>query len=412
MFRNSLWNALGLVVPSLVALPALAVMARVLGVEKFGVFMLIFSALGFAGVFDGGLVRAVIRAVAMNGGDEAANRKVVGTAGWIVLALGALVAALSALLAPQLVSLLKVSAAASADAVAALRLAAAVVPVYLLSLVWFAYLEGKQQFLSLSVVKTVTGILLTLLPALAVLARPQLDAALAALLVARVITLAAAHRPCRAGLGAGVFQFDGRTAHDLFHFGGWIAISNLLAPLMGYADRLLLSNYLGAARVAFYAAPAEVSARLSVIPGAVARTIFPLFSQLQESSAGEARRAFRGLLAVCLAVTVPLFVGAGWFLDRWLGPPYGAESALVLRILLVGFVFNALGQVPYSRIQALGRSRDTALLHMIELLPYLGLLVLLVRRHELAGAAIAWSARVTVDFVVLQLMARRLARRA
>ncbi|MBK8166437.1 MAG: flippase [bacterium] len=409
MFKNSLWNAAGLVVPSLIALPALAVMARVLGVEKFGVFMLVFSALGFAGVFDGGLVRAVIRAVAMNGGDEQLNGRVVGTAGWVVLALGVGVAAAVAATAAPLVSLLKVSAVARADSIIALRVAALVIPVYLLSLVWFAYLEGKQRFARLSLIKSVTGILLTMLPALAVLARPGLDAALAALLVARLATLAAAYRPCRDAIGAAIFRYDRATARDLFRFGGWIAVSNLLAPMMGYADRFLISNVLGAARVAFYAAPAEVAARLSVIPGAVARTIFPLFSQLQESSAEQARRAFRGLLVVCLAVAVPLFLVADWFLDRWLGPPYGEESAIVLRLLLIGFVFNALGQVPYSRIQALGRSRDTAMLHMIELVPYLLLLVLLVRDFGLAGAAAAWTTRVVIDFVVLQLMARRLA---
>jgi len=408
MFRNSLWNALGLVVPSLVALPALAVMSRALGVEKFGVFVLIFSALGFAGVFDGGLTRAVIRSVAMNGGDETANRKVVGAAGWCVVALGLLTAAVVAVGARPLAGVLKVSPAAMDDSVAALRVSALVVPVYLLSLVWFAYLEGKQQFVQLSVVKTVTGVLLTGLPALAVLVRPELGVALGALLLARLLTLVFAYRPCRAGLGAGVFHFERAAAHDLFRFGGWIAVSNLIAPLMGYVDRVLLSNLMGAARVAFYAAPADLSARLSVVPGAVARTIFPLFSQLQADSGAQARRAFRGLLVVCTAIALPLFLVAPWFLDRWLGPPYGAESALVLRVLLVGFVFNALGQVPYSRIQALGRSRETALLHLVELGPYLVLLVLLARAHGLVGAACAWSARVIVDFVALQIMARRL----
>jgi O-antigen/teichoic acid export membrane protein len=408
MFRNSLWNALGLVIPSLFAIPAMAVIARILGVEKFGIFMLTFSALGYAGIFDGGLTRAVIRSVAMNDDNDALNREVVGTAGYAVIAMGAVGTLAVYVGARQIALLLNVSPAVLGDTVEALRISALVIPVYLLSLVWFAYLEGKQQFVKLSVLKTITGLFLTVLPVAAVLLRPTLSAALAGLLVARVATLAFAYSPCRTGLGASVFHFKRQTLHDLFRFGGWIAVSNVVSPLMGYVDRFVLSNLLGAARVAFYAAPSEAVSRMSVIPGAVARTIFPMFSKQQDSSAGTARAASRGLLLVCTAIAVPLFLGAHWFLTVWLGPQYGDESATVLRILLVGFVFNAVSQVPYSRIQALGKSRATATLHLVELLPYLALLVILVREYGLVGAAVAWAVRVFADFLALQVMARRL----
>lgn len=408
MFRNSLWNALGLIIPSLFAIPTMAVMARVLGVEKFGIFMLIFSALGYAAIFDGGLTRAVIRSIAMNADDEALNREVIGTASYTVLALGVVGAAIVFMWARPIAGLLKISPAALPDAVSALKVAALVIPVYLLSLVWLAYLEGKQQFVKLSVLKTITGMILAVLPVVAVLVKPTLTAALGALLLARLVTLVVAHRPCRDGLGSGVFHFRTATLRDLFRFGSWIAISNIVSPIMSYVDRFVLSYLQGAARVAFYAAPAEVVARMSVIPGAVARTIFPMFSRQQGSSADAARSASRGLLLVCTAIAIPIFIGAKWLLGIWLGAPYGEQSTVLLRILLVGFIFNALGQVPYARIQALGNSKVTALLHLFELLPYLALLAVLVRAYGLTGAAIAWTVRVGVDLLVLQVLARRL----
>ena len=177
---------------------------------------------------------------------------------------------------------------------------------------------------------------------------------------------------------------------------------------MGYVDRFILSNLLGAARVAFYAAPAEVVARMAVIPGAVSRTIFPMFSRQQSTSGGTARTASRGLLLICTAVAIPIFIGAEWLLDLWLGPPYGQESATLLRILLVGFVFNAVSQVPYSRIQALGHPRVTATLHLTELLPYPAIPALLVREYGLIGAAIPSTVRMLADFLALRVLARRL----
>lgn len=408
MVKNSLWNVLGLVVPSLVAIPAMAVMSRALGVEKFGIFMLAFSILGYAGIFDGGLTRAVIRSVAMHDDDESRNRDVVGTASYAVVALGLIATMMVFFGALPIAHLLKVSAAALADAVDSLKLLALIIPAYLLSLIWFAYLEGKQNFAKLNVMKTFTGILVAALPAIAVLIRPSLAAALAGLLLARLATLVVAYRPCRLGLSAGVFHFRMHTLVALFRFGGWVTVSNFVSPIMVYVDRFILANALGAARVAFYAAPSEVIARMSVIPGAVSRTIFPLFSKLQASADDTARSAFRGLLIVCTVCAIPVFVLAEWILKVWLGAPYADASANILRVLLVGFVFNAVAQVPFSRIQADGKSRVTALVHLAELVPYLALLAILINAHGLLGAAIAWTVRVTADFLALQLLSRRL----
>lgn len=408
MLKNTLWNALGLIVPSLVAIPTMAVMARILGVEKFGIFMLAISVFGYAGVFDGGLTRAVIRAIAMHDDDEALNREVVGTASYAVLALGLVGALLLYFWARPLAVLLKVSAPVLADTVDALRLLALAVPAYLLSLVWFAYLEGKQQFAQLGTLKTLTGMLVAVLPAVAVLIRPSLAAALGGLLLARVATMIIAYLPCRRGMAAGVFHFRQATLGALFRFGGWITVSNIISPIMVYVDRFVLSNVLGAGRVAFYAAPSEVVSRMSVIPGAVSRTIFPLFSKLQGSADDTARTAFRGLLIACTLVAVPVFIFAEWILTAWLGAPYGDESANILRILLVGFVFNAVAQVPYSRIQAHGKSRVTAFVHLVELFPYLALMMLLIGKYGLIGAAAAWTVRVCADFFALQFLSRRL----
>lgn len=408
MLKNTLWNALGLIIPSLIAIPAMAVMARVLGVEKFGIFMLTFSVLGYAGIFDGGLTRAVIRSVAMHEHDEALNRDVVGTASCAVVAMGAVGASIVFFWARPIADVLHVSATALADAVDAFELLAMIIPAYLLSLVWFAYLEGKQQFVKLSVLKTFTGLLIAVLPVVAVLVRPSLTAALAGLLLARVATLVVAYLPCRAGLNAGVFHFRKATLGALLKFGGWITVSNIISPLMVYVDRFILSNVMGAHRVAFYAAPSEVVARMSVVPGAVSRTIFPLFSQRQGMADNSARAAFRGLFVVCTLISIPIFIFAEWILDLWLGAPYGDESADILRILLVGFIFNAVAQVPYSRIQAHGKSRVTAYVHLVELLPYLALLILLIGEYGLIGAAIAWTVRVSADYLALEILSRRL----
>ena len=410
MLKNTLWNVLGLVVPSLIAIPAMAIMARALGVEKFGLFMLAFSVLGYAGIFDGGLTRAVIRAVAMHDHDRTRNRLVVGTASCAVLALSLVAALLVYFGAEQITRLLNVSEASHQDAVLSFKLLAFIIPPYLLGLIWFAYPEGQQRFFQLNILKTITGSLIALLPVVAILIEPSFFYALIGLLVARVLSLAVAYIPCHRDLGSHIFSFNVRTLKSLLGFGGWITVSNIISPLMVYADRFILSNVVGASRVAFYTAPSEAVARMSVIPGAVSRTIFPLFSKMQGEATSAARTAFRGLLVVCILIALPVFVFSEQILTLWLGAPYGAESSLILKVLLVGFVFNAVAQVPYSRLQAHGLAKTTALIHLWELVPYLAVLAVLLNLYGVLGAAIAWTLRVSADFFVLQFFSKRLER--
>jgi Na+-driven multidrug efflux pump len=59
------------------------------------------------------------------------------------------------------------------------------------------------------------------------------------------------------------------------------------------------------------------------------------------------------------------------------------------------------------RVQAAGRPRDMALLHLAELLPFLLLLAWLTSRHGIVGAAMAATLRFTVDAVAMFVIAQR-----
>ena len=283
-----------------------------------------------------------------------------------------------------------------------------IIPPLLLSVAWFSYLEGRQKFGELNVYKTLTGVVIALVPVLAILIRPSFYGAVIGLLVARLFCAVAAYWSCKKYLSGGLVLFDAPVLRDLLRFGGWVTVSNLISPLMVYTDRFVLSNLLGANKVAYYTAPSDAVARLGIVPGALAKVIFPMMSGGQDIRGGNVRRIYWGLLLVVALMVVPLALLAGPVLDLWLGAEYREYSTNILRVLLIGFAFNAIAQIPYARLQAAGYSRATALIHMAEVLPYFALLFVLISQLGLLGAAIAWSIRVTVDYVALEMTAYRL----
>jgi len=408
LWKNTFWNLLGLLIPTLVALPAMALMARLLGVERFGLFMLAFAVLGYASIFDAGITRAIIRSVALNHGDIERNREIMGTALWTVLFLSTAACALVYFGSESIVDWLNVTYSETEDTKSAFALTAFLIPITLIGMVLFSYLEGAQQFARLNFYKTITGIFIVLFPALSLLIESTLTNALLGLLIARLLTIAFAYFACTQDLGCYFFFFRLRVLRDLFSFGIWVTLSNIISPIMSYFDRFILSHILGAQHVAFYTAPAEVIARMSIVPGALARTIFPLFSGNQRESSAIAANAYKGLILLISVITLPVFIMAEPIFGLWLGDPYRHGSADVLRILLVGFFFNALAQIPFARIQAYGKAKLTAILHLIELTPYLLILGILVYYYGVLGAALAWSIRVIADYLALEYFSRQL----
>ncbi len=407
LVKNSIWNILGVVIPTLVAIPAMGALGRILGVEKFGLFMLAYALVGYASIFDGGLSRAVIREVSINSNDVRQVGCIVGTATIAVLGLSLFATGLLWISSVGLTDLLSVSSENVGDTTSALCWLGFGIPSFLLSMIWFSYLEGYERFAELNVLKALSSTVVAVTPLIAALFEPTLKSVVIGLVIARFITALVAFASCRAIFRSGVFRVEIDVLKRLLQFGGWLTVTNIIGPIMVYFDRFLLSNLVGANKVAFYIAPSEAIARMLIVPASVARALFPRLSKPGLDARKAVKNSLIGLAAASLFMVVPVYFLAEHIMVLWMGSEFSGDSALILKILLIGFFFNSITQVPYIKIQAAGGSKATAMVHLAEVLPYLGGLYLLVEQYSLLGAAIAWSLRSAADFFILQWLAYR-----
>jgi O-antigen/teichoic acid export membrane protein len=141
------------------------------------------------------------------------------------------------------------------------------------------------------------------------------------------------------------------------------------------------------------------------------RALFPALTTAQGRDVGQARalrgKAFQITAVLVLPGALAGIVAAHPLLRLWLGDEFALHGGRVMQILLVGFAFNALAQIPMVAMHGYGLARQTATLHLIELPLYAVFLYAMVRVHGLEGAALAWSARGALDMVALSLMLRR-----
>lgn len=391
-----------MLIPGLLTIPVMAYLARTLNVELFGILLIAYAIVGYSGIFDAGLARAVIRQIASSN-DIQKDRLVMGTALISVTFLSLIPSLFLLIFAPSVSRWLSVSINNASQVIQAIQLLGLVIPFFLIGLISFAFLEGKQRFTELNKYKVVTGTLIALTPAALIISSGSnsLVAAIVGLLIARGVSALIAVIALKNALGTFKPKFCRSVLVELLTFGGWITLSNIISPLMVYADKFILSSIIGAERVAFYNAPSDLIQKIAILPGALARTLFPMFSHNQRDSKRKEYIAYIGLSISLFLLLCPLFFMADWILNLWLGQPYGQESESILKVLIIGFFFNGLAQIPFTRIQAFGKSRTTAFMHLSEVLPYLLLLFLFVREFGLVGAAYAWSIRMVADFMLL-----------
>jgi O-antigen/teichoic acid export membrane protein len=411
------WNLAGQGLPLLVALVAIPPLIHGLGTDRFGIVTLAWVFIGYFSILDLGIGRALTQMAAER--LAAQRRKEVPVLVWTSLALmvilGLAGTVVAAVLSPWLIGhVLHIPPGLQPETVGAFYLLAAAIPIVILSAVLRGLLEAHQRFKLVSAIRGPLGAF-TFLGPLAVL--PVSHSVFAVVLVlfgGRLVALAAfawASLRVMPELRHRV-DVDPARALSLLRFGGWMTVSNVVSPLMVYLDRFLVAATLTVTAVAFYATPYEMVTRLLVIPAAIAGVLFPAFAgaaiKSPEILPALLGRSLRYTLLILLPITLAVVALAYPGLHAWLGPDFALNSTAVLQWLALGVLANSLAAMPYALIQGIGRPDLTAKLHLAELPVYLALLWWLLHAYGITGAAVAWTLRVSIDCVLLLVIARQL----
>lgn len=410
------WNLFGFTLPLVIAAAAIPHLLSLIGHERFGYLALAWGLIGYASVIDLGIGRATTRMVAaLRGGSGSAGipdvvasavrlTRITGLFGALCIAGAALAGAYR--LVPS-------TAVTGRELLMAMLLLALALPMQAMSATWRGVNEAWLNFGPVNLLRVLLGAANFGGPWLVALFVQDLHWLVATLVLSRAVALACYRGfalRCLRGAGLGQGRYSADHARALLRFGGWHSLSCVLSPLLLQADRFLIGASLSAAAVTAYVIPYELTAQSLVLCGAVTSVAYPLLSHLLAGDAGQAKRLFRRwqcMLGLTMAVAMP---GLAWFMPEilrlWLHGRLDGESVLAGRILCAGVFFNSVGAMYFSLLHAQGKTMQTAVLHLLEVPPYLLLLWLGIDRFGIAGAAMAWTARMAVDAAALAFLAR------
>jgi O-antigen/teichoic acid export membrane protein len=414
--HNVFWNLLGTGAPLFVAIFAIPVLIEGLGIARFGVLTIAWMVVGYFSLFDMGLGRALTKLVAekLGQGQDGEIPSLVWTAISLMAVLGVLGAVVIALISPWLVgNILKIPVELRSETIIAFYLLALSIPIVIISTGLRGVLEAHQRFDLVNAVRIPLGISTFLAPVVVLPFSNSLAIVVASLVCVRLVSLIAYGFLCFFVEPNLRYSIAVRRAliWPLVNFGGWMTVTNIVSPLMVYMDRFIIGAVLSMTAVSYYATPYEVVTKLFIIPGALMGVLFPAFSaalaQDRQHASDLFDRAVNYIFISLFPVVLIIVTFSDEILTLWLGSDFSNNSSLVLQLLAVGVLINSHAHVPFGLIQGAGRPDIIAKLHLLELPFYSLILWWSLNTFGIYGAACAWVVRVSVDAILMFIVANR-----
>lgn len=403
----------GIIVAQILAVP---ILIDRLGVGRFGVLTLAWVLIGYAGLFDLGLGRALTKFTAERLGSG--REEEVGRLFWTAITLlgllglvgGVAVAALSPLLVHEILNIPK---PLEQESLFAFLLLAASIPFVLVSAALKGNLEARQRFDLTNAIAVPLSFLSYFGPVLMTLIAPNLALAVSAIVLSRILAVGVNLALClrvdpslRRERG-----FDRSLVGSLLRFGGWVTAGSILAPLLGSIDRFVVGALVSVRGVAYYATPFEAMRQLRVVSMSFSTVLFPAFATTTASDRGRAevlfRRGTRGVLLALFPVTFVCVTFAHQLLNIWVGADFAHHSTDIMQWLAAGVLVNGVAVNAFSMVQSI-RPDLIAKIFLLELPFYFLAFWGLISAFGVEGAAMAWVARVVLDAALFLVLLRRL----
>lgn len=408
--RNTIFNLIGQGAPMIVAIFTIPILIKELGADRFGVLALAWMIVGYFSLFDLGLSRALTKLVAekLGAGKHQELLALIWTSTFLMIILGIVGALIVSLLSSWLVyEMLKIPDILQYETLKSVYMLAISIPVVTSTAGLRGILEAYQRFGLINAVRIPMGIFTFLGPLMVLPFSQSLFPIVAVLVAGRVIAWAVHIQLCFHIVPAlrTNISLNKVVIKQLFSFGGWMTITNVVGPLMIYLDRFLIGALVSVTAVAYYVTPYEVVTKLLLIPAALVGVLFPAFSaSFVEDHHRTALLFERGVKYVFLTlfpIILIIITFASEGLNLWLGGEFAQQDTRILQLLAVGVFLNSLAFVPFALVQGVGRPDLTAKLHFIELPFYVVTVWWLIITRGIEGAAIAWLMRVIVDIFFL-----------
>ena len=339
-------------------------------------------------------------------GDREGIRSVFWTSFYLQFVTGVLVGLLIYLFSSRIFRVMKVPNVDPGDLNLVLIFLCSSAPVILCLSTVRGALEAAQRFDITNVLKIAINLSTYLVPLLFLRLRLNIPDIIGALFLVRLLCLAVFLGMCyRIYPFLGSYPRNAKASlRSIVRFTSWIAISNIVIPIICQMDKFFIVGGESFHRLSFYTIPFEVINGIWIIPSRIAVVVYPAFSYYRENASASEDLLYyssKYVMVLLLPPIVFLFMFSEEILLLWQGAIVARNSAGLLRILLLGVFINSISWVPPNMLTGQGRPDIVAKIHMAQIPLYTVVAYFLIRKYSIGGAAVAFTLRVSFETLLI-----------
>jgi O-antigen/teichoic acid export membrane protein len=401
-FRESAGNALyGIaeyVAQPLCMLVAAPFLVHKLGLQQYGIWMLVSAILGSMGILSTGFGDATVKYVSAYRGQNnpAGVERTIRATLTINTFLGGLFGLMVWVSARYAVDhIFKIEPEFHAASIHAIRISAVILLVRSVESVFVSTLRAFERYgppVKLNVF--LRSIVVVSAVVLAAMGRGVAAIMVATLFWSALIVVLQAIAARRVVGPLNPFPTLARGAlAEVFSFGCFSWLQALAGVGFTYADRFLVGAMLGTAPVAIYVLCVQATQPIHGLVAAAFNFVFPHISSRHE--AGEIygpQRVFRlallSSMGMSLVLGLPLVLLGKPLLTLWMGAEFERQAYVVLAVLVLAHMILAINIVPHYTLLAMGSVRFVSVVNILGGILSLVAVALFVSRLGMAGAAV------------------------
>lgn len=342
---------------------------RYLGIENFGLWMLVVAIVSSWGLVNLGVAPTITRFVAMyrdEVGMSQAKSVVQAGLAWALLGGGLAMSTLA--LASDWLANNWLKSMGTQDSVKHALLISSLL--LLLAQVEFTYkaaIKGFELFGLVAKLEVVSKSAVVLVFMLVAYLGMGLSGVLSAMLIFAVINCLIYGTTVSRILGRGIWvpMVTKRLTSEIRSFAGWNWLQVLAGVFFNQFDRFLIGALMGAGPLAVYSVCIQVAQQIHALPAAIFSVILPVFSRRKSKSRLNNSKIILYGVVVSLLLATPILLCSDLILELWMGKNFASENKVLLMMLAGSYFILSINVVPHFLALVNGNARFISVVNLL-----------------------------------------------
>ena len=373
-FARASWAVAEQVISPLIMIALTPFLLKQLGIEQYGLWMLIMAVVGMGQLTSLGSSVATIKHVSADLGvgrlDDAVST--IRAAITIVVIVGFITCLSLAAAAPFITKIFFSKMGQSALVSEMLVLGAVLMFVQEIDNVFGSALRGAQRFDLSAKVEFITRLAWALGVALLAWYYRSIVAVISGVLLLSIIKCGVkAHIVNKIFSVSNCYKLTFQRTHlvRVANFGKWTWIQGIGGVLFSAADRLLIGSIFGAADLGRYSICVQFAQYVHIIPAAAMQVIFPwLSAKVARGETTGKLQLYKYALyggVLCLLLPIILFIFLPFLLTLWLGNEFYMANRALAMILIISYGLMAFNVPAHFFLMGLGKAKFVSVSNLL-----------------------------------------------